>query len=316
MKIYKRNNVVYFYGYFVAQLVFIYINVFLPVYFFNILKVNRTELAFVQMFSYTALLIKPLIAIYFDKVKSTRKLFIIVSSFGILVSFIFFIFSLSILIIFGIFLGINFAFITILDVAIDKIIIETSTDEKTKDRYALYTRLGAFFGALIPNFIFFLIFKDLYSIPTWNLFFITGTLLILPLIVISFFLYDKSEIQIQAEDINEKNVRVKLIIIMCLALFLIYADKLFEYPLEPWILSHYGEENFLIFTFFLVILVLINALGLIIAGFISNKFNRIKILSISIIFYGILLIIAPFTDIFTFFIILGIIQILILVFLS
>ena len=97
MKIFKRNYVVYFYAYFAAQVIFIYVNVYLPVYFFRVLDINRTELAFIQIFAYSALLIKPLLAIYFDKERSKRKILIIISSFGVVISFGIFILNLKLL---------------------------------------------------------------------------------------------------------------------------------------------------------------------------------------------------------------------------
>lgn len=309
MSLPKRNYLVYFYSYFAVQLIFIYINIFLPVYFFNVLNVNRTELAVVQIFAYLALFIKPVIAIYFDKKNIKKKKIIILSSIGSIVSFFLFIISLNFLLIFGIFLGINFACTSILDVAIDKIIVEFSPDEKTRDRNALVPQIGAILGAIIPNMIFYLIFADLFSIPTWNLFFLIGVLSIIPLITIGFLLKPQIDTIKSAEDITKNEVNKKVIGLMCIIVFLFYSERIYEYPMEPWILNKYGEQYFSLFILILILLILLNALGLIIAGLISNRFNRINILIISSVSYGILLIVAPFMDLITLFILFGIIQI-------
>lgn len=309
MNLHKRNHLVYFYSYFAVQLIFIYINIFLPVYFFNVLNVNRTELAVVQIFAYLVLFIKPVIAIYFDKKNIKRKIIIILSSIGTIVSFFFFIFSLNFLLIFGIFLGINFACTSILDVAIDKIIVEFSPDEKTRDRNALYPQLGGILGAIIPNMIFYLIFADLYSIPTWNLFFLIGVIITIPLIIIVFLLKPSIDTIKSAENITKNEVNMKLIGLMCIIVFLFYSERIYEYPMEPWILNKYGEQYFSLFILILIIIILLNAAGLILAGLISNKFNRIRILTISSLSYGILLIVAPFMDMITFFVLFGIMQI-------
>ncbi len=306
---FKRNYVVYFYVYFVAQVVFIYINVYLPVYFFNILKINRTELAFIQTFSYSALFLKPVVAVYYDKEKVIRKTLIIISSFGVFFSFIIFIISIDFLIIFGIFLGINFACISVMDVAIDKIIVNYSPDEKSKDRNALLTQLGSMAGAIIPNVISYLIFRDIYSKSTWNLFFLIGILSILPLVFISFLLNVKIDTPKETENINENPIRLKAIILMCIFLFFAFADKLYEYPLEPWLLNKYGEENFSLFLLYLILIILINVISVITAGIISNKYDRRKIIIISSISSGIILLIIPFTDLITFFILFGVLQI-------
>lgn len=279
-------------------------------YFFNVLDINRTELAFVQIFAYSALFIKPLIAIYFDKVRSTRKLLIIISSFGVVVSYIFFIFNLNLLIVFGIFLGLNFVCISVIDVAIDKTIVEHSPDEKTKDRNASITQLGAIIGAIFPNLIAFLIFTDISSISIWNQFFLIGILAIVPLVIIGFILKVNTPEFKEIKEDHEEDIDGKSIILIGIILFLYYGERIYEYPLEPWILEKFGEENLFLFLLFLLIIIIINALGVILAGITSNKFNRKKILTISSLIYGILLlIIAPFTDMITFFILFGIMQI-------
>ncbi|MHA1293198.1 MAG: hypothetical protein ACTSQJ_11060 [Promethearchaeota archaeon] len=305
----KGNYLIFFYGYFVAQFILIYVNVYMPVYFFNVLNVNRTQLAFIQIFAYSAFFLKPLIAIYFDKEKSKKKLVITLSAFGILCSFILLIFNIKLLIIFGIFLGINFACISLLKVAIDKIIVEQSPNDKIRNHNALYTQLGALFGAIIPNLIFFLIYSDIYSIYFWNLFFFIGIICITPLILFPFILKDFNNNYKPVEKIVEDKVMTKYLILMCIFLFLLYADRLYEYPLEPWILNKYGEEKFSLFSFILIFLILLNAFGVILAGFISNKFNKKKILIFSSLMCGSLMIIAPFFDLIIFLILIGIIQI-------
>ena len=85
----KRNKLVYFYIYFIIQVIFIYVNVYLPVYFFNVLKVNRFELAFIQIFAYLPLFIRPFVAVYIDKKNPALKPIIIICSIGSLISFLF-----------------------------------------------------------------------------------------------------------------------------------------------------------------------------------------------------------------------------------
>lgn len=309
MNPYKRNYLIYFYMYFVIQMVYIYVNVYLPIYFFNILKVNRIELAFVQIFSYSAFFIRPLIAIYFDKEKYAIKRLIILSSVGIFISFIFFIFNLNLLIIFGIFLGINFACASIMRVAIEKIIIVNSPDDRTKNKNALSIQLGAVFGALFPNIIFIIIFTDLYSLPTWNQFFLIGILSLFPIVIFGFLLKITTEPINEMKTTTENRIDKRRIILLSIILFLFYAEGIYEYPAEPWILNKIGEENVSLLAMLIAITIVINALGLILASFYTDKFDRIKVLTFSSLAYGILLIIAPFTDMFIFFILFVIMQI-------
>ena len=309
MKIFKRNYIVYFYAYFAAQVIFIYVNVYLPVYFFRVLDINRTELAFVQIFAYSALFIKPVISIYFDKERSTRKLLIIISSFGVVISYILFIFNLNLLIVFGIFLGLNFMCISVIDVAIDKFIVEFSPDEKTKDKNAALTQLGAIIGAIFPNIVAFLIFTDIYSMSIWNQFFLIGTLAILPLLFIGFIIKENSYELEESQESYEDEIDLKSILLLCIILFLFYGERIYEYPFEPWVLEKFGAENLSLFLLLLLLLIILNALGVFLAGMLSNKFDRKKILFIASLLYGILLIIAPFTELIIFFILLGIMQI-------
>ncbi len=307
---FKRNYLIYFYAYFIAQVIYIYLNVYLPIYFFNVLNVNRIQLAFVQIFSYSALFLKPIFAVYLDKEQFKRKRIIILSAFGIIISFIFFILNANLLVIFGIFLGINFAFISLMDVAIDKIVIENSTSEKIKDNNILCTQLGSISGAVLPNLIFLMIITDEYSLAIWNQFFLIGIISIIPLLFIVFLLKDVNIEKKKVEKLEENPVKIISIVLMCLFIFLIYADKLYEYPLEPWALNALGMENIGLFSILMIIFIILNIIGIIFAGIFSKKYDRKKIIIISSIASGVLLIIAPFTNIFIFFILVGIIQIL------
>jgi hypothetical protein len=309
MTLFKRNFLIYFYGYLVIQVIYIYINVYLPIYFFNIIKINRRDLALIQLFSYSALLIKPLMAIYFDKTKSKIKLMFIICSIGFFLSFVMVSFTLSTLIYFGIFLCINLIFGSLLDVIIDKLIVVNTPDLKTMEKNAMFSRIGALFGAIYPNLIFLIIFKDIYRSDTWDLFFLIGIFTIFPIIIIGFFINSGTILEESIQNIPKDNINRKNILLMCVIWFLIYAEKLYEYPLEPFILEKYGEENFSLFVFFFIIIILIHSFSVIIAGLVSDKFHRKKLLLTSIISYGILMCIAPFTDMFTFFIIFGIMQI-------
>ena len=310
MNTFKRNYLIYFYAYFIAQVIYIYLNVYLPIYFFNVLNVNRIQLAFVQIFSYSALFLKPIFAVYLDKEQFKRKRIIILSAFGIIISFIFFILNANLLVIFGIFLGINFAFISLMDVAIDKIVIENSTSEKIKDNNILCTQLGSISGAVLPNLIFLMIITDEYSLAIWNQFFLIGIISIIPLLFIVFLLKDVNIEKKKVEKLEENPVKIISIVLMCLFIFLIYADKLYEYPLETWALNALGMENIGLFSILMIIFIILNIIGIIFAGIFSKKYDRKKIIIISSIASGVLLIIAPFTNIFIFFILVGIIQIL------
>lgn len=309
MKTPKRNYIIFFYTYFAMNVVYIIVNVYLPVYFFNVLNVNRVELAFVQLLAYLSLFSRPLIALYFDKERSNMRLLIVISSIGMFASFLLFILNLNLLIIFGIFLAIYFTCNAVVRVAIDKIFVISSPDDKSKDRNSAYMQVGAITGALFPNVFAILFITDIYSVPLWNMFFFVGIISVFPIIIVSAIVqFDMSEIK-EVSKVEEVQVNKRGILLVSILLFLIYADNIYQYPLEPWILDTYGAENLTLILIFFGIVILLNAVGVILAGAFSNKFNRIKVLFVASLVYGILLIIAPFTNMILFFTLFGIMNI-------
>ncbi len=305
----KRNYIVYFYGYFAGSVIGTIVHVFLPIYFFNVLNVDRMELAFVQIFSYSALFVKLLVSMYFDRNISKAWLFMILSSFGLFGSFVLLLMSVNILAIFGLFLGIYFVFSSILDVAIDKYIVAQSPTIKIKQKNALYLNLGALSGAILPNLVSLFLLTDVFSIDSWSQFFFIGILSIAPLLGI-IFMFKAEELEPKKETLpNEKTKFSKHILLMCLFLFLCYADSLYQYPLEPWALNKLGAENIGLFSLFMIVFIIVNALGFVIAGTISHKFDRKKVLIASTLIDGVLITVAPFTDIIVFFILISIVYI-------
>jgi len=75
--------------------------------------------------------------------------------------------------------------------------------------------------------------------------------------------------------------------------------------LEPWALSKLGEENIGIFSLIMMSFVVIMTIGYLIAGTISHKYNRKKLVIIFSFIDGALIAIAPFTPIYMFFILVG-----------
>mgnify|MGYP006278341541 FL=1 len=306
----KHLFIVYFYAYFVSNLITIFISVYLPVYFFNILNVDKLELAIVQVFAYSVLLLKPFIAFYFDKNHSKIKLITILSSYGIIFSFAFLLFFLSSLFLFGIFLGLGFIFSCLMDVSIDKFLLENPKQQKRLDKKVMVVQAGSIIGTIFINSVFLAVVRDIFIFSSWSLFFIILVLSTLPLGVVIFQLKNSKISFKSSSSENITKIDNKRIFLMCIFVFLAYADKLYEYPFEPWILEKFGETNFILFIQLLIILVFINLIGIIIAGFISSKFNKKKLLFVSSLTCGLLLLLIPFVDLIFIFIYFSIIQIL------
>jgi MFS family permease len=266
--------------------------------------VDRIELAFVQIISYSAFFVKPLISVYFDKTdepKLSIRTILLISSTIFTLSIIAFLITLPILILFGIFLGINFAFQSILDVIADKILIKKSDSEEQKDKNVLWVRLGAVLGAVTTP-ILALIFS-------WSLIFISCVILTIPVIfIVAFFSkpeYTQDTIPLTKEAFSSK-YSIRNIILLCLFAFLLYADMLYEYPLEPYLVDNLGEG---VFSLLLLIFIIINAGGIVLAGLYSYRFDRKKLLTYNIIIVGVVLCLAPIAPFWLFVFLYGVLQI-------
>ncbi len=142
------NSLIYLFGYLVQGLLLVFFNTFLPVLLITVLGIPELEIAFAQLISYTAFLIKPIFALLSDKTYEKtgqhpkRKIYIFSGSIGLFISFLLMIISIQIMIIFGIFWCINYFCISIIDVAIDGDIIDTSPNIQTKKRKIVLIQIG------------------------------------------------------------------------------------------------------------------------------------------------------------------------------
>lgn len=311
----KRNYIIFFFTFFATNVVFIYVNVYLPVYFFNVLNINRVELAFVQLFAYLAWFAQPLIAIYFDKERSNMRFLVVISAIGMVVSFFLFILNLSLLIVFGIFLAIYFVCTSIMLVAINKIFVSYSLDDKTKGRNSVYILMGGITGALLPNVVAIMLFGDFYSLTIWNMFFLIGVISVFPVIIISLMVrFDMTNVEEtgmvdEIEKIEEVQIDKRGIILLSIIYFLIFVEYIYQYPMEPWLLDKFGVENFTFILILFGIVILLNATGIVLGGVFSNKLEKTKVLFMASLIYGILLLIAPFTGLILFFTLFGIMNV-------
>lgn len=287
----KSNSILYFYPFVTTQLIYVVISSYLPIFFYNILDVDKTLLAFTQIISYSALFLKPIISIYFDrspKLKVPIRTLLILIGTGIILSYILFVLTTPILLVFGIILGINFAFVSVIDIIIKKVLIKKSDTEKRKNKNVIFFQTGSFVGALIPPIL------GLILLPSWSLFFLSTFLITIPLIVVLAFSgqpeYSQDK-EILSKETFKADYSLKQLILVCLFAFLIYADQLYQYPLEPYVVDLVGE---FMFNILLLIFILINTIGTIIAGMISHRWNKKKILIINTAIAGVLLLFTPF----------------------
>ena len=82
--------------------------------------------------------------------------------------------------------------------------------------------------------------------------------------------------------------------------FLIWGDKLLEYPFASWILTKYGESGFFNYSFLFFVFTYLYMGGWFISRRLINQYRSKMYLSISIALYALLMFSLVFSDLITF----------------
>lgn len=319
----RLNNLIYLFGYLVQGLLLVFFNTFLPVLLITVLGIPESEIAFAQLISYAAFLIKPIFALLSDKTYEKtgqhpkRKTYIFLGSIGLFISFLLMIISIQIMILFGIFWSINYFFISIIDVAIDGNIIDTSPNIQTKKRKIVLIQIGNSLGNVLAYLSYILIINNIYNINDWNNLFTFQLITLFPLIILSYFIYNKTINEgNRQESLEEEGVKQKIykkisiktldqshlkLSFICISAFLIlfFSEALVQVPYEPWLVGRFGQEGFEIFSFFLIFAPFINIIGYLLINIALKYSDRKKILYFSIIVVGIFDMCIPLMDLWT-----------------
>jgi len=316
----KRNYVSFFIIYFTLSIIQIYSAVYLPLYLLNIRLVVRSELAFIQVLAFSVLFVDPILGFSFDKYVKNKKIIISFSILLFLISFFVSIYFVSIynyLPIFGIFLALNLLSQGVIKVGISKMIIDLSANEIIKDNNLVTINISSNVGSFIPSIVFLFVLSDFFDLNHWNIFFLIGVLLSLPMLVSIIFLKDfgnsfKKKKELQNEVMNSPNVLPKVspfnFILLFLSYLLIWSDKIYQFPFSSWILTKFGQQSFNLYSISYIVFVLLNILGWIIGQKISKKKKKIIIITVGI--YIFLTFVMAFSDFFLMMIVQGIIQVL------
>ncbi|MHA1799817.1 MAG: MFS transporter, partial [Candidatus Helarchaeota archaeon] len=285
--------------------------------------------------SYSLLFIKPVLSVYMDKQDkhpSKLKIYSILGAIGMIFFLFISLLYAHLLLLFGLLLGLFYAFMALIDVAIDKSIVSSGKNEKTASKNSLLLQLGGLVGSILTNLFFLIIIQDIQSLSSWNAFFLTSFLFTAPLILILFWfqpqavlskynddnLFSKNNNNYNNYNTNDNRFKsntftteftTRDFVLMCLFIFIINAEELYQYPLEPWAINRLGPENAWMISVFYIIFILINAIFIIIASKLTHRIPWKLALYISIFFYAFLTIVAPWTTILTFFILIAIQQI-------
>ena len=298
----------------IAIFEFYYIN-YIPFYYLNVVQVNRTELAFVQFFSYLFLFITPLTGFFYGKyIKKEKygKLFYYCSNSVLCSSFLIFILCKDILFLFGIFLFIYlFSVSMIRAVMIDLFLTSSKKSEKVKNNLLLIVKIARVSGFLGVSLFFTFSAFDIYSLKFWNYFFGFGWLLSVLFIIINMVIIRKVKFLSYDDDkkeeeqtsmpitlVSEKIIKFKNfhILILYVAYFLASSDLLYSFLFSSWVENKFGTKSYIFYSSFFIIFIIGELIGGISAKKLCNNYSKIKIMFIVLFIYMILLVVLTFSS--------------------
>ena len=257
----KSNYIGFFFLYFAISVIRIYLVVYLPVFLLNILFIDRSQLAFIQVFVYLVTFSGPLLGYLFDRYSKKKKLILLSSSVLFLVSFLLSVFGGRNLGIFGLFLALNLLSQEIIKVGISKLIIDHSSSEGVKDSNLAAINISSKVGSFIPSLVFLLTVSDIFNVNQWNGFFFIGFLSSLPIVLSTILLretaskHEKNIEQCEKNTISLGGNNTLNFILLFLSYLLIWSDKLYQFPFSSWILTKFGEEGFNIYSLLYIVLI-------------------------------------------------------------
>ncbi|MCK4379717.1 MAG: hypothetical protein KAW51_01170 [Candidatus Lokiarchaeota archaeon] len=296
------NYVSYVFIYLVYSSIFVFINNYFPILFFDVLDINRIILAFIQFIAYSILLLRPAFAAITDKYRINgyqRKYYIIFSGYLLVVIYIFMGFTFSNILIFGVFLFLVFLSSTMLDVSTKSLIIDISPTNVNKKRAFFFITVGDSLGRVFPFFLYFLLIKDIYSINSWIILFFCSYVFVLPLLGFLPFINEKIQKKSQiiqnlesstcddSKNLNPSPNSKILFTLLCLFVFFAFSDVIFIYPFFPYVLTKFGINNFNLFNFLLIFYFLLSILTTSIGTFLIKKTKPKKMILILIPVIGI-----------------------------
>lgn len=314
----KINYVSFVCIYLVYSSIFVFLNTYFPILFFDVLNINRFILAFMQFLAYSILLLRPVFAAITDKYKIhgyQRKYYIILSGYSLALIYILTGLFFTNVFVFGVFLFLIFISSTMLDVSTKSLIIDISPSNETKKHYLFCIFVGEALGKFFPFFLYFFLINDVYSKSSWENFISCSYLFLIPLLSILPFIKEinqfKPQIIENSENFNissRNDVKIfpfsKLtFILFCIFIFFAFSDVIFAYPLFPFLLNKFGSEKFNLFNFFLLFYFLLSIMSSAIGSFLIKRTEPKKIILILIPVVGIIYMLYTVVS-FTFFTIL------------
>ncbi|MFX1241697.1 MAG: MFS transporter [Promethearchaeota archaeon] len=276
----KNNYVVFSLVYFIISLIQIYVLVYIPLFHFDVLNVDRSSLSLIQSLSYLVLFSFPALGLFFDKFSRYKNKIIIFFSFVLSLSFLMFIMYNQFLLSFSIFLVLFLISTAVIRTGMSKLLLE-APDKKSEKNLIILINSCSSIGILLSSFLFKFCVKEIDSLDFWNVFFIVGWLITSPLLVIFVFMRKTALREPCQESFKEtfkeqdhlKFFSILMISLIFLAYFFLWSDRLIAYPFSSYVLSRFGEGGFTLYSDFYVIFTLFNILGFYIAKRLLNRIN-------------------------------------------
>jgi hypothetical protein len=303
---------IFFLVYFTLGVFEAYFGLYIPLFYYEILDVNRNNLAFIQFFGYLSMIITPLIAYIFDAhVESERnhKIFVYLCVILLCSCFSIFLINKNILLLYGIFLGVYFLSRMFIRTIMSKIFLTLSVESpKIKHHMILIVNGARGVSFLLISLFFDLVIKNIYSLLQWELFFMIGWMLTLPLLSIVLFLRNNTIFSVLDskninKDIENKILKKKsqkrtiwFVIFLYIAFFLASSDLIFLSLVSSWVLTRYSEFSLRIFFSLYYVISIFALLGYYAASRIAKKLNNIFLLFIFCCFYLFWLVFLPFSN--------------------
>ncbi len=309
---FKKMYGIFFLVYFTLGMLEAYFVLYIPLFYYEILAVNRNNLAFIQFFGYLSLILTPLFAYILDAhIESERnhKIFVYLCVILLCSCFSIFLINKNILLLYGIFLGIYFLSRMILRTIMSKIFLTLSVESpKIKHHMILIVNGATGVSFLVVSLVFDFIIKDVYSLLQWELFFMIGWLLTLPLLSIVLFLRNNTifkkielknkKLDVKSEETNKKFQSGVLIfgIFLFVSFFLASSDLIFLSLVSSWVFNRYNESSLRFYFAFYYVITIFSLLGYLFASRIAKKRSNILLLFTFCCFYLFFLVLLPFSN--------------------
>ena len=308
----KKMYGIFFIVYFTLGVFEAYFVLYIPLFYYEILAVNRNDLAFIQFFGYLSLILTPFFAYILDAhIESERNHKILVFLCVILLCSCFSIFLINkkTLLLYGIFLGVYFLSRMFIRTIMSKIFLTLSVESpKIKHHMILIVNGAIGISFLVVSLVFDFIIKDVYSLPQWELFFMIGWLLTLPLLSIVLFLrnntvFKKSELKNNKHDTKSEETNKKFHIgflifgvFLFISFFLASSDLFFLSLVSSWVFTRYNESSLRFYFAFYYVITIFSLLGYLFASRIAKRISNIILLFVFCCFYLFFLVLLPFSN--------------------